>query len=935
MSELNEYTVNLDALIKKVDALKAQQAKLKQEQDDLNKALEEGTIDAEDYKKAVEQLKSSQEELKGVLQKIDETLKANAKDIKKQEEAQKRLNGVTKNFKSFAKEMINGATTAGLAFQRLTENFTNLFSIGTALQQMYNQWHQSATLVNKRIKESNDLLEKQKSLASKAKEETANILAERAELLGDNTKREEALKLAVSNRKKEEEEALKVQQKANAELEKWKKLYDPSNPEHVSKAKSGSRESIFDAGSYWDVRQGNYNKALSEYNKATEKATAAVNARAKAENELAKFQIGIGAQATDKEISAMETALENSKNIVEKKKVERQAYKKLSDAITDFYYSTRDIEVDVPAVVKDLKAGGKSFEQLYMDSVAEGIADATVKGEYNNVKKYYAEWRKISKQIEADTKKSTEKTRAEIKKTLEERKVAEEALQKAVMEAEVEFIEDADERARVTIANNTKLAIKSIDNIYNKLLDEDKVIADDLKKKLLKLQEIKLIQFDRQKIVQSFSAIALDIQKIWRNVMRENMNLLPEETYSSIQTSANEDLQKKTINVLVDEWAEHPEKFVQYLQQVREQISGIYKLQPTKDMDALYEAEMWLNNDHYNRDKEFDLISQTYNERRRLLKLSAEEEKKVEDEIYANALNQSRVNNEQQLAILDATYRERSNKNKEQLENNLITEAEYNAKEVELQEQKEDQRIKIVVTTNETEAELEAKHKENLEMIEENYENRILVILKEEEDAEKDVYTRRLNNATTFANGMNALCTEMSNIYQSAADDETKSDNERAKAQRKANALAIAGTIAQMAATLSNGIASASEVGYPALLFTVPSVVAELLAEFVSINSLINRSRSGYATGGLVGDKLTNDTSDSRTVRVSDGEYIVNSTATKNNLDLLNSINYSSSNGFANQLALAIAHQPAPVVSVETINKVDTRLKKVQTYSHL
>ena len=120
----------------------------------------------------------------------------------------------------------------------------------------------------------------------------------------------------------------------------------------------------------------------------------------------------------------------------------------------------------------------------------------------------------------------------------------------------------------------------------------------------------------------------------------------------------------------------------------------------------------------------------------------------------------------------------------------------------------------------------------------------------------------------------------------------------------------------------------------------IAASVASITASFATALRSINSAH--FAAGGYVSGPglATNDRSDKIPAMLSNGEFVVNSTATANNRALLEAINGANGNNtgmsvkanqsLVQQLATAISAMPAPIVSVEEINRVQNNVKAIE-----
>lgn len=189
--------------------------------------------------------------------------------------------------------------------------------------------------------------------------------------------------------------------------------------------------------------------------------------------------------------------------------------------------------------------------------------------------------------------------------------------------------------------------------------------------------------------------------------------------------------------------------------------------------------------------------------------------------------------------------------------------------------------------------------------------------------------------AMTTLNTWNESLSGVSDLF--AALSETQSEN-----SRKYLKLQKASIFMSMAASLAKGIASAVEVGFPALLATVPATIAMLVSQFAQIKSI--ESQAKYADGGYVSG-AGSGTSDSINAKLSNGEYVVNSNGTAMYKPILDYINSSTGRNAAltanktseleQMFTRAIMNMPAPVVSVESIDRQRNTIKQVDVLSKL
>ena len=187
----------------------------------------------------------------------------------------------------------------------------------------------------------------------------------------------------------------------------------------------------------------------------------------------------------------------------------------------------------------------------------------------------------------------------------------------------------------------------------------------------------------------------------------------------------------------------------------------------------------------------------------------------------------------------------------------------------------------------------------------------------------------------TTLNTWNESLSGVSDLF--AALSETQDEN-----SRKYLKLQKASIFMSMAASLAKSISAAVEVGWPALLATVPSTIAMMVSHFAQIKSI--QSQAKYADGGLVTGPGSGR-SDSINAKLSNGEYVVNSNGTAMYKPILDYINSSTGRNAAltanktseleQMFTRAIMNMPNPIVSVESIDRQRNTIKQVDVLSRL
>lgn len=155
---------------------------------------------------------------------------------------------------------------------------------------------------------------------------------------------------------------------------------------------------------------------------------------------------------------------------------------------------------------------------------------------------------------------------------------------------------------------------------------------------------------------------------------------------------------------------------------------------------------------------------------------------------------------------------------------------------------------------------------------------------------------------------------------------------------RVAKVLALAQIAIDTGKALAAGIAQAQSVPFPGNIVAIATTVATILANIAAAKKAVQSAK--FATGGIV-TGAGSGTSDSIQARLSNGESVMTARATEMFAPLLSTLNqigggipitmigHSTSVGedmLASAVAKGMIMAPAPVVSVEEINRVQKRV---------
>lgn len=169
-----------------------------------------------------------------------------------------------------------------------------------------------------------------------------------------------------------------------------------------------------------------------------------------------------------------------------------------------------------------------------------------------------------------------------------------------------------------------------------------------------------------------------------------------------------------------------------------------------------------------------------------------------------------------------------------------------------------------------------------------------------------------VENADTIeqtASAMGSSFGSLSSIYSQMAKDESLSEEERAKAAKKAKTWAALQIAANSGTAVAKGIASAMDTPFPANIAAIASTLAAVLAAVAQAKAL---AAEGYEDGGVIGGfRGARMRSDDTYIHAAQGEMMLNAVQQRRLFDIASGTARPST---AAQLAEAIASMPAPVL---------------------
>lgn len=172
--------------------------------------------------------------------------------------------------------------------------------------------------------------------------------------------------------------------------------------------------------------------------------------------------------------------------------------------------------------------------------------------------------------------------------------------------------------------------------------------------------------------------------------------------------------------------------------------------------------------------------------------------------------------------------------------------------------------------------------------------------------------------ASSLGNSFNSL----SSIYDQMAKDESKSEEERAKAARQAKTWAGLQIAANSGVALAKGIEGAmSAPTIPAKIASLVSIMAAVLAAVAQARALAQQS---FETGGVIGGyRGATMGSDNTYIHARDGEMVLNAQQQRQLFDIANG---RVQTNMVAELAEAISAMPAPVLEYSEFTKFNDRV---------
>lgn len=162
----------------------------------------------------------------------------------------------------------------------------------------------------------------------------------------------------------------------------------------------------------------------------------------------------------------------------------------------------------------------------------------------------------------------------------------------------------------------------------------------------------------------------------------------------------------------------------------------------------------------------------------------------------------------------------------------------------------------------------------------------------------------------------------VASMYQQMAKDETRSEEEREKAARKAKAWSKIQIASNAGAAVAKGVATAVDVGFPAAIPAIATMTATILAAIAQAKALLAEGfESGGVIGGYHGVSLGHDNT---AIRARKGEMLLNGEQQRQLFEIANG--GSKAGGMYSALADALRSMPAPVLVYSEFQQFTSRV---------
>ena len=180
-------------------------------------------------------------------------------------------------------------------------------------------------------------------------------------------------------------------------------------------------------------------------------------------------------------------------------------------------------------------------------------------------------------------------------------------------------------------------------------------------------------------------------------------------------------------------------------------------------------------------------------------------------------------------------------------------------------------------------------------------------------------------NASTISETSSALQSSfgsLASIYEQMAKDESKSEEERAEAAKKAKAWSALQIAANSGTAIAKGIASAMDTPFPGNIAAIATTLAAVLSAIAQAKALAAET---YETGGVIGGyRGATMGTDNTYIHARRGEMVINANQQRQLFELANGGSMGGS--IAASLVSALQSMPAPVLDYSEFTNFTNRV---------
>lgn len=193
-------------------------------------------------------------------------------------------------------------------------------------------------------------------------------------------------------------------------------------------------------------------------------------------------------------------------------------------------------------------------------------------------------------------------------------------------------------------------------------------------------------------------------------------------------------------------------------------------------------------------------------------------------------------------------------------------------------------------------------------------------------------FERNAKTIESVSSSLQSSFGSLSQMYEQIANDETKSEEEREAAAKKAKRWSAIQIAANAGTAVAKGVASAVDVGFPAAIPAMAAMTAAILAAIAQAKAL---AAEGHEQGGVLGGRFIGATSgpDTMTFRGRPGELILNAQQQRELYDIANGEAKGGSTAAA--LAEALRNMPAPVMVYEEFSRFGQKIVNINELTKL